>query len=282
MIRIFLGMVSREGARYLKAVSPALKAYAEKLALRSVAITRWIEARLAHLAIAWVAIMMLLTGAKLMKAEKLGADMHTLAFAGIPYLVITITPLLGFRLARAASRSMYHIPGISLAVFGRWKSLRRWEARRHPLYGTSGFLTSLLVGLLLGVAMRTGEFFMIQPAVLAHADAPAWVHTLYLAMAVELGMLNFFYMVCFVLALRRIPLFPKMLAFVWMLDILSQVAIAWSLSGVGLPGEVAAPLKNLLMGNISTVMVSIAIWTPYLLLSDRVNVTFRQRVSVSA
>lgn len=121
---------------------------------------------------------------------------------------------------------------------------------------------------------------MIQPALLAHA--PAWSHILYLAMATELAMMNFFYMVCFVLALRRVPLFPKMLAYVWILDILAQVAIAGSLSGVGLPVEVAEPLGTLLMANMNTVMISIFIWMPYLLLSDRVNVTFRQRVSVSA
>ena len=279
MIRNFLGVVSQEGARSLQPLVTALRAYSGKLALRSVAITRWIESHLAHLALAWVAVMILLSAAKLARASAFGASADWLMIAAIPYLAIIIAPLLGFRLARDAFQSSDEAPGMRLALFGRWRNLRKLEAKRHPLYGTTGFLTSLLVGLLFGVVMRTGEFFMIQPALLAHA--PAWSHTLYLAMAVELAMMNFFYVVCFVLALRRVPLFPKMLAYVWMLDILSQVAIAWSLSGVGLPSEVATPLSTLLMANINTVMVSIAIWVPYLLLSDRVNVTFRQRVSVA-
>lgn len=279
MIRNFLGVVSQEGARSLQPLVPVLRAYSGKLALRSVAITRWIESHLVHLALAWVAVMVLLSAAKLAKASAFGASTDWLMIAAIPYMAIIIGPLLGFRLARDAFQSHDETPGVRLALFGRWRKLCKLEAKRHPLYGTTGFLTSLLVGLLFGVVMRTGEFFMIQPALIAHA--PAWSHTLYLAMAVELAMMNFFYVVCFVLALRRVPLFPKMLAYVWMLDILSQVAIACSLSGVGLPSEVATPLSTLLMANINTVMVSIAIWVPYLLLSDRVNVTFRQRVSVT-
>ncbi|WP_325065220.1 DUF2569 family protein [Qipengyuania aquimaris] len=244
------------------------------------AITRWIEAHLTHLAIAWVSVMALLSCAKLAKAAGLGATMDWLALAAIPYLAIIIAPLLGFLLARNAFHSSNDAPGVRLALFGRWRSLRRQEAHSHPLYGTTGFLTSLLVGLLFGIVMRTGEFFMIQPALLAHA--PAWSHILYLAMAAELAMMTFFYMICFVLALRRIPLFPKMLAYVWILDILAQIAIAASLAGVGLPVEVAEPLGTLLMANMNTVMISILIWMPYLLLSERVNVTFRQRVSATA
>ena len=280
MIRNFLGVVSQEGARSLRPIATAFRAYSGKLALRSVAITRWIEAHLTHLAVAWVSVMALLSVAKLVKAGRLGATMDWLALAAIPYLAIIVAPLLGFLLAHAAFQSIDDAPGVRLALFGRWRRLRLKEAHSHPLYGTTGFLTSLLVGLLFGIVMRTGEFFMIQPALLAHA--PAWSHILYLAMAAELAMMNFFYMVCFVLALRRVPLFPKMLAYVWILDILAQVAIAGSLSGVGLPAEVADPLGTLLMANMNTVMISIFIWMPYLLLSDRVNVTFRQRVSVSA
>ena len=279
MIRNFLGVVSQEGARALRPLSAAFRTYSGKLALRSIAITRWIEAHLFHLALGWVIVMALLSGAKLAKVAWIGASFDWLALAAIPYLAIIAAPLLGFRIARDAFQSVEGNPGLRLALFGRWRSVRKREAQSHPLYGTTGFLTSLIVGLLFGVVLRTGEFFMIQPALYAHA--PAWSHILYLAMAAELAMMNFFYMVCFVLALRRVPLFPKMLAYAWLLDILSQIAIAWSLAGVGLPKEVAAPLSTLLVANMNTVMVSIGIWMPYLLLSERVNVTFRQRVSVA-
>jgi hypothetical protein len=41
---------------------------------------------------------------------------------------------------------------------------------------------------------------------------------------------------------------------------------------------VAAALTALLTGNVKKVLISIAVWLPYLLLSARVNVTYRHRV----
>jgi hypothetical protein len=37
-------------------------------------------------------------------------------------------------------------------------------------------------------------------------------------------------------------------------------------------------LQAFLAGNIKKVLISVMIWLPYLLVSNRVNVTFRQRV----
>jgi hypothetical protein len=45
-----------------------------------------------------------------------------------------------------------------------------------------------------------------------------------------------------------------------------------------LPGDVAAALQTLLTGNVKKVLISVCLWLPYLLLSTRVNVTYRQRV----
>ena len=45
------------------------------------------------------------------------------------------------------------------------------------------------------------------------------------------------------------------------------------------PEKVAHALQGLLTGNVWKVLISIAIWLPYLLLSKRVNVTFRHRVA---
>jgi hypothetical protein len=41
---------------------------------------------------------------------------------------------------------------------------------------------------------------------------------------------------------------------------------------------VANAVHTLLIGNVKKVLISIGLWLPYLLLSTRVNVTFRQRV----
>jgi Protein of unknown function (DUF2569) len=98
-------------------------------------------------------------------------------------------------------------------------------------------------------------------------------------MAADLILMNFFYMVCFVLALRSVPYFPKVMLFAWGLDLFIQLLIAWRLGLLdGLPPSVAQPLQDLLFGNIQKVLISAAVWLPYLILSDRVNVTYRQRV----
>jgi hypothetical protein len=41
---------------------------------------------------------------------------------------------------------------------------------------------------------------------------------------------------------------------------------------------VAEALHALLEGNVKKVLISMALWLPYLLLSTRVNVTYRHRV----
>jgi hypothetical protein len=45
-----------------------------------------------------------------------------------------------------------------------------------------------------------------------------------------------------------------------------------------LPAEVANALHSLLEGNVKKVLISAGLWLPYLLLSTRVNVTFRHRL----
>jgi len=48
----------------------------------------------------------------------------------------------------------------------------------------------------------------------------------------------------------------------------------------GVPPAVANALLHLLDGNVKKVLISMALWLPYLLLSRRVNVTYRHRVPV--
>ena len=74
---------------------------------------------------------------------------------------------------------------------------------------------------------------------------------------------------------------PAMLAFAWGMDVCLQLAIAQRVSATpGLPQDVAGALHDLLQGNLTKVLISMAMWLPYLLLSDRVNVTYRSRVSL--
>ncbi|WP_375196236.1 DUF2569 family protein [Sphingobium sp.] len=83
------------------------------------------------------------------------------------------------------------------------------------------------------------------------------------------------------MALRLAPLFPRFLVMVWGVDLLAQLIIARLIADVAnVPSGVDAALLDMLTGNVKKVLISAAIWLPYLLLSDRVNVTFRHRVSV--
>ena len=139
-------------------------------------------------------------------------------------------------------------------------------------------MASLLVGMLLNVVIRTVEFFTAVPAMSWHA--PAWGQALFAWMALDVVVTGFFYMVAFVMALRTVPLFPRMLLYAWMVDVLMQLVIARQLAAVGgVPANVVEPLLDLLNGNITKVLISAAIWLPYLLLSERVNVTYRHRTN---
>ena len=96
--------------------------------------------------------------------------------------------------------------------------------------------------------------------------------------ALDVVVTGFFYMAAFAMALRTIPLFPRMLLFAWLIDVCMQLTIAHQIAAVGgVPGMVVEPLLTLLDGNITKVAISAVIWLPYLLLSERVNVTYRHR-----
>jgi hypothetical protein len=170
-------------------------------------------------------------------------------------------------------------PTSRLAIAGRWRSVSRAVAQRHPLYGTSGIMVSLLVGLLLNVPIRALEYLASMPPVPQHA--PAWLSTVHIAMTFDVVLFTSLYAVAFVAALRRVPLFPRLLVAIWLADITMQLAIA-SVVGAAphLPREVAGALRPLLDGNVKKVLISAGLWLPYLLLSDRVNITYRRRVPV--
>ena len=164
-----------------------------------------------------------------------------------------------------------------LSFFGKWRRINHEDAAKNPLFGPVGFLASLLIGLMLNVFVRSAEFFVAVPAMSAHA--PDWGLQLFAIMTIDLVIMNFFYMVAFVMALRSVPLFPRMLLYVWSLDVFMQLVIASYMSQIhSLPNEVVAPLVSLLQGNITKVLISVAVWLPYLIMSQRVNLTYRSRV----
>ncbi|MDZ4307003.1 DUF2569 domain-containing protein [Allopontixanthobacter sp.] len=196
----------------------------------------------------------------------------------LPYALIALAPVLAYRLAIAAfpigqpaARPSFHF-----YPFGTWRRLDALDAQNHKVFGPTGFLASLILGLLLNVVFRSFEFLLAVPAMNSHA--PEWGVAIFRVMAFDVIAMNTLYAICFVMALRSIPLFPKMLGLCWLLDITSQLVIANYVSAAPqLPGEVAQALGQLLQGNVTKVLISAGLWLPYLLLSDRVNVTYRMR-----
>ncbi len=248
---------------------------------RSKALAFFLENRMGSIMLAWLVIFGL--GAALRSFFAI-TPIHTasdLAEIAVPYLLVGLAPPIGYALAAGSfPRGLLSAqPHIRLAFYGRWRKLDVVSARQHPLFGPTGFMASLLLGMLLNIPVRSFEFLMAVPAMNNHA--PDWGTAIFQMMAFDAIAMNLLYMICFIMALRSVPLFPRMLAFAWALDIVLQLTIAKQVAVIpDLPPQVADALQDLLSGNIKKVMISAAIWLPYLLLSNRVNITFRQRIAV--
>jgi hypothetical protein len=195
------------------------------------------------------------------------------------YLLLVVAPAASTLLALRwfSNGNSLPQPTSRLAFVGRWSRLSRAEAQRHPLYGTSGIMVSLLVGIMLNVPVRAAEYLAAMPPL--PLDAPRWLSTLHFAMTFDAVLFSSLYMVAFVAALRRVPLFPRLLVAIWLSDLTMQLVTAQLVHSAGpIPEAVAGALRTLLIGNVKKVLISMALWLPYLLLSTRVNVTFRHRV----
>ncbi|MDE1918355.1 MAG: DUF2569 domain-containing protein [Sphingomonadales bacterium] len=260
-----------------------IKTWHRILLRRSIRAISVLEARLDPIITGWIVIMV---GAGLFKILRAPIPPHgaqSMLATLFPYLLVCLAPVAGYRIA-SGSFPTHILPGqplVRLAQFGRWRQLGLMSARRHPAYGPAGLLASLIIGLLLNIPVRTLELLAAMPAL--NAQAPVWARTMNIAMTGDVIVMNFFYAVCFVLALRSVPLFPRLLVFTWCMDIVMQFVIARAVTGApGLPDAIRGLLLHLLQGNIDKVLISAFIWLPYLLLSERVNVTFRWRAARSA
>jgi hypothetical protein len=194
------------------------------------------------------------------------------------HALIVLSPAIGITLAARffPQGALLALPEIVLARVGRWRRVDPLTAQRHASFGAHGLMAGLTIGLLLNVLMRTGEFMMAVP-ILA-GEGPPWARVLFVSFAVDCVLFNLLYAAAFIMAVRHVPWFPRMLLLIWGLDIVSQLLIAQWLSSVALPQNVAPALSMLLTGNIQKTLISMALWLPYLLLSERVNVTYRRRI----
>lgn len=253
-----------------------INALSERLHQRSATLLASLENRLDRILITW------LFGASLVSALRVAIApvRHGPVEIGamLPYVLLTLAPFVTTLLALRWFRDgdTMEQPVTRLAVVGQWRRVDRSEARRHRLYGTSGIMVSLMVGMMINVPVRALEYLSVMPPI--PSSAPHWLLTLRFAMTLDVVLLSSLYMVGFVAALRRVPLFPRLLVAIWMIDLVMQLGIAQMVGREALPAGVAEPLGNLLAGNAKKVLISVALWLPYLLLSKRVNVTYRLRV----
>jgi hypothetical protein len=256
-----------------------ITAVSHRLQAKSAALLGAIEGSLGRIMTGWFIAAMLASALRI-AVSPLHASLETGTL--LPYLLLVTAPLLSMGLALYWFRDGDQLPQpvTRLARVGRWRSVSLDQAKRHALYGSSGIMVSLLVGMLLNVPVRALEYLAAIPAL--SGTVPAWLSTLHFMMTLDVVLLSSLYTIAFVAALRRVPLFPRLLAAIWAIDIAMQMGIASAVAGTeGLPSKVAEALHTLLDGNVKKVMISVALWLPYLLLSKRVNVTYRHRVELA-
>lgn len=251
--------------------------YSRKLTARSTALLLALDSRLDRILQMWLLI------AGLASAARIAAMPHDVptnpSSAAFSYLLLVIAPAASTLLALRWFKDghLQPQPSVRLAQVGRWHQLRADQAKRHRLYGTNGIMVSLLVGMMLNVPVRAIEYLVAMPPL--PEPAPAWLSSLHFAMTFDVVLFGCLYMVAFVAALRRVPLFPRLLVAIWLGDLVMQLFTASLVSNAGgVPPAVASALHSMLEGNVKKVLISVALWLPYLLLSTRVNVTYRHRI----
>jgi len=260
------------------APGPMFNQICDRMKIRSAALLLSLENKLDRILQGWL----LLAG--FASAVRIAHTPPSVAADGVfpvvaPYVLLILAPFASAVLALRwfSDGHLQPQPSTRLALIGRWRAVGQEEARAHPLYGTAGIMVSLLIGILLNVPVRAAEYLVAMPPVAG--DVPAWLSNLHLAMTFDVVLFSSLYAVAFVAALRKVPLFPRLLAAIWIADVTMQLATAKLVASAGyVPPKVAEALQHLLYGNVEKVLISVAIWLPYLLLSRRVNVTYRSRL----
>ena len=248
-----------------------------KMKARSAALLVTIDNRLDRILQGWLLVAGFASAARIALSPHPAGAPALSTFAS--YMLLVVAPFASTLLALRWFRDgeLQPQPTTRLAQFGRWRPVNRAEAERHSLYGTSGIMVSLLVGMMLNVPIRAAEYLAAMPPV--PNGAPAWLSALHFAMTFDVVLFGSLYMIAFVAALRRVPLFPRLLVAIWIGDLATQLFTAELVTRAGdLPPAVASALHSMLEGNVKKVLISVALWLPYLLLSTRVNVTYRSRV----
>ncbi|WP_300974519.1 DUF2569 family protein [Sphingomonas sp. LHG3406-1] len=255
---------------------PVIASVSRTLHRRSLGVLELLEVRLPQIMLGWFAVVAIASILRVAISPVAGAAVSGAML--LPYLLLIGAPLASLLLALRWFENAEAMPQpqLRLAIYGRWRNVTAAEAARHPLFGTSGIMVSLLVGMLMNVPFRAAEYLMTMPALAT--NAPAWLSVLHFWMTFDVVLISSLYVICFAAAFRRAPVFPRLLVLVWLLDIAMQLVIAQGAVAADLPASVAGPLHDLLEKNVTKVLISMGLWLPYLILSTRVNVTYRRRI----
>lgn len=252
-----------------------LNAVRQRMTARSAALLLTLEGGLPRLMGGWVVLIAAACGLRVMTSPLSGAPASSTLLA---YLLLAAAPIASMLLALR-----WFADGEQLGQPKRFIDRRGYRAiglaaaRRHKLYGPGGIMVSLLVGLLASPALRAMEYFAAMPAL--SGRVPQWLAMLQTVLTLDVVIFSGLYAIAFVAALKKVPLFPRLLAAIWAADLAMQLGIAQVVARQpDLPGPVADALHHLLDGNVKKVLISIALWLPYLLLSKRVNLTYRHRL----
>lgn len=254
-----------------------LARYKSRLRAKATGISIGLESRLDRIMQAWLLLAGLASVARISISPLQGpADVATFA----PYILLILAPFASmvFAMRWFAQGDGLSQPSTRLARVGRWRDVNLDQAKAHHLFGAGGIMVSLMLGILFNVPVRALEYLVSMPALAG--PLPEWLWTLNFLMTLDVVLFTSLYTVAFVAALRRVPLFPRLLAAIWIGDITMQAVISQIVAATpSLPANVATGLHALLDGNMQKVMISVLIWLPYLLISKRVNVTYRHRVA---
>jgi hypothetical protein len=272
---LYIGIVREDACVMIYTAIDQLKA---RLFRQSVRFVAPLENRVRGLLFGWTVIVFIACVMRILFPVMPANDAASALMMFVPHMLIIASPFFAYWTANALFPPGVDFaqPEIRLAAIGKWRSLDPLSARAHPAFGPVGVMASLLLGMLLNVPVRTAEFMAAVPTMTS--AAPIWGQMIYFAMSADLVVMNFLYVLCFFMALRRMPYFPRLLLLTWGIDVVSQLSIATYVSGApGLPALVATAIQPLLDSNIKKAFISIIVWLPYLVISERVNVTYRSR-----
>ena len=147
----------------LHPIEQAILPIQQKLRAKSASLLIAIEGGLPRIMTGWFIVAMLASAIRIAVSPiRATPDLSTL----LPDVLLVGAPLVSMGLALIWFRNGDRLaqPTTRLAIVGRWRSVSAAEARRHSLYGASGLMVSLLVGMLLNVPVRALEYLAAMPA----------------------------------------------------------------------------------------------------------------------